>query len=327
MKMMGMILAAGLGTRMGKLSSFLPKPLVPVLGRPLFGLIADKLVREGAGHIHSNIHHLPEKIELYAEREDLPVTFHREETLLDTGGGIGNMASSCRETDLVLLHNGDILTNISYGPAIEAHLDSGALFTMILLGAGTNVIHPPLQVVTDHDNHLISIGGDPRNDAKGTVRSGYTGLAIISPEAFDYFPNGEKAGLVEILLKMISVDPGSVIGFRVGKETASLPDTGPVAWAEAGTPSLLLDLHRRILVGGERFTPSIPATSMPLFAGKGTNIAPGVRWKGFLSLGKNSVVNRNTMLEDCVILDDTIVEPGTECIRSIIYPDGMIEGE
>ncbi|MCK4537667.1 MAG: NTP transferase domain-containing protein [Candidatus Krumholzibacteria bacterium] len=327
MKMTGMILAAGLGTRMGKLSSFLPKPLVPVLGRPLFGLIADKLVREGAGHIHSNIHHLPEKIESYAEHEDLPVTFHREKILLDTGGGIGNMADSCRETDLVLLHNGDILTDISYGPAIEAHIDSGALFTMILLDAGTNVIHPPPQVVTDPDGHLVSIGGDPRDDAKGTARAGYTGLAIISPGAFNYFPRGEKAGLIEILLEMASADPGSVIGFRASEGAAILQDRTPVAWAEAGTPSLLLDLHRRILVGGERFTPSIPAASMSLFAGKGTDIAPDTRWKGFLSIGKNSVVKSNTVLEDCVILDDTVVDSGTECIRSIIYPDGMIEGE
>jgi NDP-sugar pyrophosphorylase family protein len=266
MKMIGMILAAGLGTRMGELSTFLPKPLVPILGRPLFGLIVDKLLREGVSHIHSNIHHLPEKIESYAESKGLPVTFHREELLLDTGGGIGNMASSGREADLVLLHNGDILTDISYGPAIEAHLGCGALFTMILLDGGKNVIHPPHQVVIDSDDCLVSIGGDPGNDAKGTSRSGYTGLAIISQGAFDYFPEGEKSGLVEILLEMASACPGSVMGFRAGKETEAQGKKAgttvvrsPVAWAEAGTPASLLDLHRRILVGGERFTPSIPA--------------------------------------------------------------------
>ncbi|MBU8921655.1 MAG: NTP transferase domain-containing protein [Bacteroidales bacterium] len=318
MKMTGMILAAGLGTRMGDLSSFLPKPLVPILGHPLFGLIADKLVREGAAHIHSNIHHLPEKIESYAEREELPVTFHREKILLDTGGGIGNMASSCMKPGLVLLHNGDILTDISYGPAIEAHLDSGALFTMILLDAGSNTIHPPPHVVTGPEDRLVSIGNDPRNDPEGTMRSGYTGLAIISPGAFEYFPRGEKAGLVEILLKMASANPGSVRGFRVAGKSG--------AWAEAGTPASLLDLHRRILVSRERFTPSIPTPTMPLFTGEGTDIAPGVRWKGFLSIGKNSVINRNTVLEDCVVLDDTVVDPGTNCIRSIMYPDGMIEG-
>lgn len=119
---------------MEPLSSRMPKALLPVLGKPLFGIIAGKLLREGASSLHANLFHLGARIREYAAMSGLPVTFHPEAELLDTGGGIGNMAGAIPPGGVALVHNCDVISNICFAPAIEMHRASGALFTMILAG-------------------------------------------------------------------------------------------------------------------------------------------------------------------------------------------------
>ena len=89
----GMVLAAGLGTRMGALSETVPKPLVPVAGKPLIAHALERLALAGVAEIVVNTHHLAAQIECYladyASRPDAPtVHVSREEERLETGGGV-----------------------------------------------------------------------------------------------------------------------------------------------------------------------------------------------------------------------------------------------
>ena len=132
----GLVLAAGYGERMLPLTRSFPKPLLPVLGVPVFEIVVRKLLRAGARSIHANLHHLPDAIERYAEGRDLPVVFHREETILGTGGGIGAMASAVAGAECVLLHNADCVSDIDLAPALAFHASRRPLVTLILVPEG-----------------------------------------------------------------------------------------------------------------------------------------------------------------------------------------------
>jgi mannose-1-phosphate guanylyltransferase len=324
----GIILAAGHGTRMRPLTDTIPKPLLPVLGVPLLEIIIHRLLGAGAGTIHANLYHLADRIAEYAGERDWPVTFHREPELLGTGGGIGNIAQHLPPCDLILLQNGDILSNIDFGAAISRHRNSDALVTMIVIPAGTGSAgndneaegfrRPPPSIHVNDGGFVTTVGASPES-ADDPAVLGYTGMAVLSTAALEYFPRGEPGGLVETIHSIIAKRPGAVAAYN--------PSTrgNEIHWGEIGSCGGYLDLHRRILVEKTLFDPSLPPPPLPLHVGKGSTIDPGADWRGFLAVGSNATIERDVTLEDCVVLDGTFVAAGNSHRSAVLFPEGTIE--
>jgi NDP-sugar pyrophosphorylase family protein len=209
--------------------------------------------------------------------------------------------------EAIILHNGDIVSNIDFEPVIAFHLERGALFTMVLSDTG-----PPRSVACDAEGVVTSIGsrGDP-----GSIRLGYTGTAVLDPAALEYLPRGEPGGLVENLLEMVRARPGSVIGYDA---------SSGLLWGEIGSPESYLGLHRRILVGKERFDPLLDPPPLPLHVEEDASIDPGAEWRGFLSVGRGAVIESETLLDECVVLDRSHVGRGESHRETIIYPEGVL---
>ena len=257
-KFCGVILAAGYGTRMKPLSSAIPKPLLPVLGIPLINIIIKKLIRSGCSSVHINIHHLAESFNQDIVDPELPVTFHVEDQILDTGGGIGNMAEALKAYELILIHNGDIISNLTFAPAIDFHINQKALVTMILTGVkeidyktapaqskinpgDSSVCMPPPDVYLSEKMEVVGIGTKEMDSTTPFRCAGYTGMAILSREALKFFPADRKIGLIKILLKMIKNKTGSVAGYT------AIGTPGRILWSDIGSPENYLNLHKRIL--------------------------------------------------------------------------------
>lgn len=314
----GMILSAGLGTRMLPLTERIPKALLPVTGVPLFEVVAEKLLREGASVLHANLHHLGDLIEEYAGGRGWPLAFHREEELLDTGGGIGNMGRYLAGGDTILVHNADVITNITFAGALDLHRERGALVTMVLTGEGgeSGGRFPPHHVTVSAGGEVTGIGEEGPVPG-GSMKLGFTGMTVISGEALEFFPAGRKAGLVEILNLIIREVPGGVAGYAAGP-------VGDVSWGETGSPASWLDIHRRILLDKEEFDPLLKPPPLPLRTGNGASISPSARWEGFLDIGRNATVEKLAFLRDCIVMDGTTVREGTERESAILYPGGEI---
>jgi NDP-sugar pyrophosphorylase family protein len=306
----GVVLAAGEGLRMRPLTEFRPKPTLPILGRPVIEITIEKLLRAGASSLHCNLFHLPGLIEETVAERQWPITFYREEELLGTAGGLGNMAGGLADYDTVILHNGDIVSNLDFEPIIAFHGERGALFTMVLTDSG-----PPASVQCNPDGEVTGIGADGTG---GGLRLGYTGLAVFSPAALDFFPRGERGGLVESLLTMIRAKRGSVAGFDASRE---------ILWDEIGSPERYIGLHGRILVGRERFDPLLEPPPLPLHVADDARIEPGAEWRGFLSVEGGGVIERGALLEECVVLNGARVERGTHYRRAVLFPQGVMKLE
>ncbi len=313
-----MILAAGYGERMRPLTASVPKALLPVLGVPIIDVIAGKLSRAGCSEIHCNLFHLADAIELHASAAGSALRFHRETELLGTGGGIGNMAESVRRFDAVLLHNGDIVSGIEFGPVLSFHEERGALITLVLVRSG-----PRANVVVRGGEVSGILGEDGQGGAGRRERTareesllGHTGLAVLSPEAFVFFPRGKPAALVPILTEMIRARPGSVAGYDASA-------AGPDSWGEIGSPAGYLDIHRKILIDRVRFDPMLEPPPLPLHVGPGAAVDPGARWRGFLEVGPRAVVRRGATLEDCIVLEGAVVEGGDHR-QEVIFQGGVL---
>ena len=310
----GIILAAGYGERMLPLTDTLPKPLFPILGTPLFEILVRKLMRHGAADIHCNLHHLPGKIEEFAEGTGWPVRFHRERELLGTGGGVGNMADGIAGADIILLHNGDIISGLRYESAISLHRKRGALVTLVLVPSG-----PKANVATDADDGVVAIGEAAAGHARRARLLGYTGMAVLSPESLPFFPRGEKAELVPILTAMMRKRPGSVVGWNAAANGERY------AWGDAGSPEGYLAIHRSILVDKVRFDPALEPPPLSIHAGEGAVVDPGTEWKGFCEIGPRAVIERDARLEDCVVLADTVVARGSVHRNEILFTGGALK--
>src|SRR5918911_134226 len=115
--MKAMVLAAGLGTRLRPLTFELPKPMVPVLDRPVMAHILGSLKRQGFDEVIANLHYFPDAVKGYFGDR---IEYRFEEELLGTAGGVRNVADFFGD-DPVLVVSGDALTDVALTALLERH--------------------------------------------------------------------------------------------------------------------------------------------------------------------------------------------------------------
>ena len=135
--MKAMILAAGLGTRLGPLTGDRPKALVEVAGRTMLEIVLARLRLFGVRDVIVNVHHHADMIAGYLKANGnfgMHIEVSREDVLLDTGGGLKNAAhfflNSGGSDEPFILHNVDIISTIDLGRIMRLHAEQDALVTL-----------------------------------------------------------------------------------------------------------------------------------------------------------------------------------------------------
>lgn len=136
--MKAMILAAGLGTRLRPLTNDRPKALVEVAGRTLLEITLTRLRNFGIGDVIINVHHFADMVVDYLKAHrnfDMHIEISREESLLDTGGGLKKAAhfflqDSSGSDEPFILHNVDVLTTIELERLVQYHRENEGLATL-----------------------------------------------------------------------------------------------------------------------------------------------------------------------------------------------------
>lgn len=135
--MKAMILAAGLGTRLGPLTNDRPKALVEIAGRTLLEITLARLRGFGIRDVIVNVHHFADLVVDYLKAKDkfgMRIEISREDTLLDTGGGLKKAAwfflEHPRSDEPFVLHNVDVLSSIDLKQMVDLHNSQQALATL-----------------------------------------------------------------------------------------------------------------------------------------------------------------------------------------------------
>lgn len=132
----GVILCAGLGTRMQPLTFYVNKGLVPVGGRPILEHIITKLVAHGIEELYVAVSHLGEQVEHYfgtGERFGARIHYVYSTEPLGTAGELHKMRDILLNEEHFLVHYGDILTNLNSARLVRRHLETGAAATIGLV--------------------------------------------------------------------------------------------------------------------------------------------------------------------------------------------------
>jgi len=224
----GMILAAGYGTRLAPVTDHIPKPLLPVGGRPLLDLIIDGLDRTGIREIGVNTHHLGSMVEKHVDgRPDTNrFTLFPETEILGTGGALDGAREFLTGSENFLLHNGDVLCDADLNGLVAEHLRSEALATLLL------VDWPAVNsVVLSADGRIVSIAGQPGGGSTGESRNlTYTGIGVFASRILTDIGPGFSS-LIDPLVRALAADPQSVRGYA--------PDD--FNWSDLGTLARYLD--------------------------------------------------------------------------------------
>jgi NDP-sugar pyrophosphorylase family protein len=293
------ILGAGLGTRLRPLTDRLPKPLVPLFHRPLAGWTLDACARAGIRRFAINTHHLPEA---WNDFKGLPenrcheISLFHEPVLLETGGGIKNIAPWIGDRSL-LVHNGDIFSSLPLEKLIAAHEASGLPVTLALRSEGAEkrvALDASLTRVTDVRNEL--------GRAKGTHV--FSGIYCMNPGFLDLLP---AHGI-------ISVIPAFLELAREGKLGAIVLDDG--VWLDLGDRESYLQAHRELSLG-PKIHPQASVDSGAVIensiVGPGAVVASGAIIRDSI-LWPGARVSGNAVLDRCIVCTD---QPVTGCHQMV----------
>ncbi len=307
--MKSIILAAGYGVRMKPLSDIMPKPLMPVLGKPVLQHIIEKINRCGVSEIGINMHHRYEMIENFCHSYEHEIKFRLsfEDRVLGVGGGIGRFRDFLKKEDFFLLHNGDILSNVDLEPVVDFFKKKDPVCVMILHDMP--------------DNNNVGVEGNMVVDIRNTLLPGkslkmlaYTGISVMSNKIFDYIPPDTPCDLIPVLLNIIVHQKDKVMGFVFNN----------CVWRDIGTIKNYFLAHRDILVEKKPLIDKRLIPEEPFFFNSGSCINENVTIKGFLSAGKNSVVKSFGSLENAVLWDGAVIECREYIKNSIVTGNGWV---
>lgn len=281
------ILGAGLGTRLAPLTHILPKPLMPVFQKPLIQHMMDHFMRAGADEFIVNTSYLDMMWDKAfpcpdPEYRGCPVTFSHEDEPLDSGGGVKKIMPLWKDGP-VIVHNGDILTDIPLEDLLAEHRRSGNLITMALrsVDGKRNVgFDEACGRITDM-RHALGIN-------PGTHQ--FAGTYIMEPCVAEMFPDEEKFSMFPIWKELIVQGKMGGVVFDWAN------------WHEIGTPAdylnTLLELNSSQRIHGD------------------AKIAPSAYVGEDCVVGQDAVIPADCELDDCIVWPRTHVAPGkyTRCI-------------
>ena len=203
--MRAMILAAGLGTRLRPLTDSTPKALVKIKNQTLMEIIIKRLKSFGINEVIINVHHFADQIIQFIKDNhsfNIRIEISREDTLLDTGGGLKKAAWFFDDGKSFLLHNVDVLSDLDILHLLKFHKENNALATLAIRTRKTN-----RYFLIDSNNTLCGWESIQSNEkkivrqAEGEIsRVSFMGIHIISPELLSLFPPDEKFSIIDAYL-------------------------------------------------------------------------------------------------------------------------------
>ncbi|MBV9187354.1 MAG: NDP-sugar synthase [Acidobacteria bacterium] len=298
--MKAMILAAGYGTRLRPVTYVLPKPIVPLAGRPLMSWAVEALLAGGISDFVVNLHHLPEPIERYlidryAGRAKFEFSFEPE--ILGTGGGVRKVRALLENDSEFFLVNGDTVQFPPYDALRAARKEHDALAALTLR-------HPP---EGDRFTPVYFDEGIITGFGQGTGEPlMFSGTHLISNRIFNYLPDKDFSGIVDEVYQPL-IDSGR-------ERIAGVVDDG--LWFDIGTPQRYMTASRTLLdlmVRGELAIPSETRV-----AGDSL-IHDTAKVTGTISrsiAGQRSIVEG--ALTDTVVWDDCRIAPGVQLDGCIV---------
>ena len=294
-------MAGGLGTRLRPLTYKRPKPLVPILGKPVISYILDSFARGGFNSLILTTNYLPE---LIIKGIDRPVLYSFEKEPMGTAGGVKKVQDFLDSTFLV--GSGDILADVDVKSLYKYHKKKGGKATMAL----TRVEDPSEfgVAVLDEDGRIEQFVEKPKKEeaASNLVNAG---IYVLEPDVLDMIPGGKKYDFSKDLFP-------NLLGDMYGFELNGL-------WIDIGRPSDLIRANRDMTLKRGKGKPIISPSSNttgsliegPSFIGPNSSVIDCRLSSSYICKG---IGMDGASVENSLIMDGCSIAKGAKISNSIL---------
>ncbi|MGV8899835.1 MAG: sugar phosphate nucleotidyltransferase [Burkholderiaceae bacterium] len=345
--MKAMILAAGKGTRVRPLTYDLPKPMIPILGKPVMAYLIKHLARHGVREIMVNVSYLHEKIEEYfgdGHQFGVEIGYSFEGYTNDAGevvpqplGSAGGMKKIQEfggffdETTIVLC--GDAVIDLDIQSALFEHKRKGALASIITKEVPWDKVSDYGVVATVSDGRIQSFQEKPRQQDALSNRVS-TGIYIFEPEVLDLIPSGQIFDIGSELFPLLTqqgvefyaqnrhfnwIDIGSVKDFWSASQSVM---TGGLA--QMDMPGL--QIEEGLWVGlNTRIDWAGTIIEGPVYIGSGSHIEAGCKITGPTWIGHGSHLCAGAQVVRSVLFEYTRISSNAELHEKIVFKDYSVD--
>ncbi|WP_349407821.1 sugar phosphate nucleotidyltransferase [Pseudalkalibacillus sp. SCS-8] len=307
--MKAVIMAGGKGTRLRPLTCNLPKPMVPILEKPVMEYTIELLKNYGITQIAVTVQYLPEQIKGYfgdGSRFGVELHYFEETTPLGTAGSIKNAESFLDERFMVI--SGDAMTDFNLQSGIDFHETKKALVTIFM-----KQVENPLEygvIMTDREDRIIRFLEKPSwNEVfSDTVN---TGIYVLEPEIFRYLEKDVPTDFSKDLFPILMKDRKPLYGF-----------SAEGYWSDIGNLEQYRKSHEDFLDGLINF-PLPGKEIMPgLRVGENVTIEQQATIKTPVYIGDGTTVRQNAMLYPYTVVGaHNEIAQGSSLKRSILWND------
>lgn len=310
-KLKAMVMAAGMGSRLEPITLRFPKPLIPVMNRPLMDIILTQLKNIGVSEVISNTYYLADQIINRYKDNNLGVKFSyvKETELSGTAGGVKKCQFFFDKDEDFIVMSGDILTTADIKKGIEIHKKSGAIATIGVKEIPHEHVSHFGVVVTGEDGYIKEFQEKPSiEEAKSNLIN--TGIYIFNYKIFDYIPENTFYDFAKNVFPKLLEDK-QINTFLVSEY-----------WNDIGTIGQYKQSIQDVFNGVCQIEhEDVSETNLGRYlSGSNTKIPETVRFVGNTVVGNNCKLGEYIKLENCVVLDGAEIKTGSELSDCVVLP-------
>ena len=339
--MKAMILAAGKGTRVRPITYTIPKPMIPILQKPVMEFLLELLRQHGFNQIMVNVSHLAEEIENYfrdGQRFGVEIAYSFEGKIDDDGKLVGEAVGSAGgmrriqdfspffdDTFVVLC--GDALIDLDLSAAVKWHKSRGSIATIITKSVPLEEVSSYGVVVTDEDGRVKTFQEKPsQQEALSTNIN--TGIYIFEPDVFDYIPSGVEYDIGSQLFPKLVEIAAPFYAIAMDFEWV---DIGKVPDYWRAINGVLLGDIKNVQIPGNQVAPGIYTglnvavnwdkvdITGPVYIGGMTRIEDGAKIIGPAMIGPNCWICSGATVENSVIFEWSRLGPGVRLVDKLVF--------
>ena len=337
--MKAMVLAAGRGTRVRPITDTVPKPMIPIINKPVMAFLIDLLRQHGCDEIIVSTSYLAHEIESHfgdgaAFGVNIAYSFEGYhvcgEPVADGLGSAGGLKKiqefSGFFDDTFVVLCGDAIIDLDLTAAVRRHRENKALATIILKNVPRHETRRYGIVHTAPDGRILQFQEKPRPEhAVSTCAN--TGVYIFEPGVLEFIPSGKTFDIGGQLFPLLASVGARFYGLSM-----------PFTWIDIGQTTDYWQATQRILRGdlkffkmpGRELAPGIygginlaldlnkVAITAPVYIGPGTKIEAGASITGPTVTGRNCVVESDARIDRCVIGDYTRISGFADLSEKIV---------
>jgi mannose-1-phosphate guanylyltransferase len=338
--MKAMILAAGKGTRIRPITYTIPKPMIPILQKPVMEFLLELLRQHGFDEIMVNVSHLANEIESYfrdGQRFGVQIAYSFEGRIVDgelVGEALGSAGGMRRiqdfspffdDTFVVLC--GDALIDLDLTEAVRQHREKGAIATVIMKKVPHEEVSSYGVVVTDATGRIKTFQEKPAvEEALSTDIN--TGIYIFEPEVFDYIPSGVEFDIGGQLFPKLVEMGAPFYGISMNFEWV---DIGKVPDYWQAIRDVLRGKVKNVEIPGHEVAPGIYTglnvavnwdkvqIQGPVYIGGMTRIEDGATIIGPAMIGPSCHICSNATVDNSVIFEYSRLGPGVRLVDKLVF--------